>query len=106
MKIWKISFWITLILLLVSNLFWVYQVIDTAVGHGYYQVNCEEYKSNSDILEFTLRSYSSKDELIRFLEDKNIQFETYHKADNENYVVIGKLGIQFDDDGNRINEEK
>ena len=105
MKSWKALFWIAVILLLTSNIFWIYQIIDNAVGHGYYKVSCEEYKANSDILEWTLRSYQNKDELINFLKDKGIQFEIYNKANNENYVVIGTIGIQFNDDGEIITEE-
>ncbi len=69
MKVWKISFWIAVTLLVVSNLFWIYQVIDNAVGHKYYQVNYKEYKENSDILKATLISFDNKNDLTSFLEE-------------------------------------
>ena len=106
MKVWKVLFWITIISFIVSNTFWIYQVVDNAVGHGYYKASCEEYKANSEILELTLRSYGDKDELIDFLEEKAIQFEIHNKADNENYIVIGTLDIQFNDDGEIIMEKE
>ena len=106
MKTWKISFWISLTLLIVSNLFWVYQVIDTAVGHGYYQVSCEDYKENSDILEAILISFVNKNDLTTFLKELEIEFETINKSDNENYIIIGSLGIQFRDNGEIVTEIK
>ena len=106
MKAWKISFWITMTILIVSNLFWIYQVINTAVGHGYYQVSCEEYKTNSDILEAALNSFENKNELTDFLEDQKIEFETINKADDENYIIIGSIGIQFLDNGEIVMENE
>ena len=106
MKAWKISFWITVTLLIVSNLFWIYQVIDTAVGHGYYQVSCEEFKENSDILNATLNGFENIDELTAFLEKHEIEFETINIADNEIYIIIGSLGIQFLDNGEIVTENE
>jgi hypothetical protein len=106
MKAWKIAFWITATLLIVSNLFWMYQVIYTAVGHGYYQVSCEEYKENSDILNTTLNGFENVDDLIAFLEKHKIEFEIINKADNENYIIIGSLGTQFLDNGEIVSENE
>lgn len=89
-----------------SNLFWKYQVIDSAVGHGYYKVTCEEYKENSDILNAALNRFENTDALTAFLEKHEIEFETLNKADNENYITIGSLGIQFLDNGKIVKENE
>lgn len=99
MKAWKISFWIVVTLLVVSNLFWVYQIIDAGIGYTYYQVSCEEYKANSDILETTLNSFENITELTTFLEQQKIEFKINNKTHNENYICIGSLGILFLDNG-------
>lgn len=98
-KAWKISFWITVTIMVISNLFWIYQVIDTAVGHGYYQVSCQEYKANSDILNATLNSFENINDLTAFLEKYEIEFNLINKAENENYIIIGSLGLQFLENG-------
>ncbi|OHX63962.1 hypothetical protein [Flammeovirga pacifica] len=103
MKAWKISFWITVTILIVSNIFWIYQVIDTAVGHGYYQVSCEEYKVDSDILNSTLNGFEKIDDLIAFLKKHEIEYNTIYKVDNENYILIGSIEIQFLDNGEVVN---
>lgn len=106
MKAWKISFWVSVTLLIVSNLYWIYQVFDTAVGLGYYQVSCEEFKENSDILNATLNGFENIDELTAFLEKYEIEFKTINKADNENYIIVGSLGIQFLDNGEIVTEKE
>lgn len=68
MKAWKISFWIAVTLLIVSKIFWIYLVIDTAVGHEYYQASCAEFKEKSDILYTTLDGFENIDDLTAFLE--------------------------------------
>ena len=42
MKYWKKLFFITLVLLIVSNLFWLYSTIDAGVTYTYKQVSLEE----------------------------------------------------------------
>lgn len=105
MKAWKISFWIVTTLLVISNLFWIYQLIDINVGKSYYQVSCDEYKANSDILDSTLHTYENINDLFAFLEKHEIEFETISKSDNENYIIIGSLAIPFHNTGEIIQDK-
>ncbi len=87
-------------------MFWVYQIIDNAVGHEYYKVGCEEYKVDSDNFQIILNSFEMKDELISFLDENGIEYEQINKAENENYIILGSTGVQFDDSGKIYGEER
>ncbi|MBQ0768055.1 MAG: hypothetical protein KBT58_02115, partial [Bizionia sp.] len=71
-KTYKILFWITLLFLFLTNIFWLYKTIDTAVGHNYYKVSCNEYYT--DMLKFRqiIETKLTKKEAIAFLTKNSI----------------------------------
>ena len=74
-------------LLIVSKIFWIFLVIDTAVGHEYYQASCAEFKEKSDILYTTLNGFENIDDITAFLEKYEMEFDIIKKVDNENHII-------------------
>jgi wyosine [tRNA(Phe)-imidazoG37] synthetase (radical SAM superfamily) len=93
-RTYKILFWITIIALIFSNLFWIYFSIDNAVGHHYYKVSCDEYKNDLNEFMKTIESFNSKKETIDFLEENSIQFDSIQKG-NEFIIIFNSFEIVF-----------
>lgn len=100
-RTYKILFWITLIILVLSNLFWIYQTIDNAVGQNYYKVSCDEYYQ--DMLRFkqVLETKSTKREAINFLESNNVEYESFHKG-IEFIITFDSFELKYDTNGKLI----
>jgi hypothetical protein len=95
---YKILFWITLTILVISNIFWIYQTIDNAVGQNYYQVSCDEY--HKDMIEFKkiLETKSTKEEAIGFLKRYNVEYDNFQKG-TEYIVTLNSFALIFDANG-------
>jgi hypothetical protein len=102
-NIWKFLFWICLIITIVSNVFWIYNTLENAVGNNYYKVSCEEYYKDVSILKVIIEKKETKKELISFLENNNVKFESFSKG-AENIIVLNSFSIAFDKNGNKTNE--
>ncbi len=80
MKInWKIV--VLVVLLIITNLFWIYQVIDTGIGRSYYEVSCEEYRSDAEKLEKICKQFKTKEELFDFTAQYKIEIDTFSKGE-------------------------
>lgn len=102
-NIWKILFWISLIILLLTNLFWMYQTIDNAVDKGYYDVSCNEYEKDMLLYKKIVESKKNKSELFQFLKNNDIDVVGFHKG--EGYIIsFNSFYVEFDKKGNKINE--
>ncbi len=100
---WKTLFWLSLIILFLTNLFWIYQTIDSAVGRGYYEVTCIEYEKDKTILKKLIDSKETKTELLKFLKDNDISFEGFQKGTD--YVIsFNSFSVLFDSKGKLKNE--
>ena len=82
---YKVSFWLCIIVLIGTNIFWHYQTIDNAVGHNYYTLSCEEYKKDTDQFVKILGLNQSENDMISFLEKTDIKYNGFEKG--EDYVV-------------------
>ncbi|CAM1349453.1 hypothetical protein [Tenacibaculum crassostreae] len=102
---WKTLFWITLMVLVFSNLFWVYQIIDSAVGRSYYETSCNEYERDRAILIKIAQSKEAKDDLLEFLNKNDLPHGYFPKGNN--YVVsFSSFSLIFDNKGKLIDEQK
>ena len=99
-KNWKILFWIALIILVISNVFWAYITVNNAVGQSYYKVTCDEYYH--DMIEFKkiLETQKTKNEIIDFLIDYEVKFDTVQKG-NDFTITMNSFSIKFDNKGNK-----
>lgn len=79
---WKIAFWISITILLLSNLFWLYQIIDNAVGMTYFKDSCTNYQDDMIELKRILDYKDSKKTAIEFLELHRVKYDSFQKADN------------------------
>ena len=102
---YKILFWITLTILVVSNIFWIYNIFDNAVGHSYYKVSCDEYYQDMLKLKQLLETKSTKREAINFLETNNIEYESFQKG-TEFIISFDSFVLEFDIDGKLISDNK
>ena len=98
---YKILFWITLTILVLSNTFWIYQAIDNAVGHSYYKVSCDEYYQ--DMLRFKqiLDAKTTKMEAINFLKKNKVEFASFQKG-AEFIITFDSFALEYDTDGRLI----
>ena len=103
-RTYKILFWITLTILVISNVFWIYQTIDNAFGHSYYKVSCDEYYQ--DMLKFKqiLETKSTKKEAIDFLETNKVEYESFQKG-AEFIITFDSFALEYDDNGKLITTE-
>ncbi|PIE50222.1 MAG: hypothetical protein CSA38_04405 [Flavobacteriales bacterium] len=76
---WKIV--VLVVLLIITNLFWIYQVIDTGIGRSYYEVSCEEYRSDAEKLEKICKQFKTKEELFDFTAQYKIEIDTFSKGE-------------------------
>jgi hypothetical protein len=98
---YKILFWISIVMLLVTNLFWFYQVLDTSIGHSYYKTSCEEYKKDVDQLRKVTDSLTTKTEVLQFLLDNKMEVDTLQKGDDF-HVNFKSFRLSFDRQGERF----
>lgn len=98
---WKVLFWGCLFLLVATNIFWLYHAIDVAVGHGYYQVSCNEYQKDMLSLKQILNSKTSKKEALEFLDIHKITYSAFQKG--EEYIIsLSSFELTYDSDGKLI----
>ena len=89
--------------LVVSNLWWAYQLLDQGITLTYMQ---ESYRGKSQLLTQTLSMLPvaaepsvSQDEIIAAAQPQNSRIDPFEK---EGFVWVGRLGLQFNDEGQLI----
>jgi len=104
-RTYKILFWITLTILVTTNLFWFYQTIDNAIGHSYYEVSCDGYYQ--DMLKFKqiLETKSTKSEVIDFLEINKVEYDSFQKG-TEFIITFDSFELEYDKNGKLISNDK
>ena len=78
---WKLSFFISLVFLILSNLFWFYAVVDQAISYSYL----------SDSNDYANKSIKSLGELIVKGADKYSQKDILHllrQANPDEFIVV------------------
>ena len=81
MKNWRIGFWIAFILLVVTNIFWLYNSFDNAVSKTYLEDEYVRTKSDVNTFQLLLENLEKKELLIK-LEKLNIEKDTFTKGNN------------------------
>ena len=97
-RTYKILFWITLTFLVISNIFWIYQTIDNAIGQNYYKVSCEEYYQDMLKLKKILKTKNTKKEATDFLEKSKIEYESFQKG-SEFIISFDSFSLTYDKNG-------
>lgn len=95
---WKKSFWVCLILLFASNLFWVYEILDNAVDKNYYKVVCNENYEDMLKLKSVLDNKKKKELTLNFLNENKIGYESFHKGE-EFVVQLSSFELIFNSEG-------
>ena len=100
---WRSLFWVCLIVLISSNLYWFYITIDSAVGRSYLETSCEEFEKDMIVFKKSIESKKNKSKLIEFLKKENIEVESFKKG--KTYVFnFNSFSLTYDEKGNKINE--
>ena len=98
MNKWKISFFVTLALLLGSTTFFLYVILDQGVSYTYQQVSLEDQVKANEILGNLIvkgaKNYSQKDllHLLRQANPKAFIVEDY------NQISMGQVTFLFEND--------
>ena len=102
-NLYKSFFWILLPLFILTNLFWFYQAIDTAVGISYSRDACEEYQKDSENLKKRTIQIQNKNEALNFINKYKLKTDTLQKGKNF-HINFGSYHLSFDQNGNKIKE--
>ena len=102
---WKISFFGTLTLLISSNLFWVYETLDNAVSHSYFESSCEKYDLDRNNFMEIIMSLDKKDDVIDFLTLYKVEFDSFEKGGNL-IISLNSFQLEYNSDGRLIDENK
>ncbi len=106
MKInWKFFFGGSLILLISSNLFWMYQILDNSISHSYYQESCEKYDLDRNNLLEIISRLETKDAVINFLSNYNIEFDSFKKSDHF-IISLNSFQLEYNRNGKLIDKNK
>lgn len=76
----KIGLIISVLLLVGTNVFWMYQATDTAIGIHYRKVSCEEYRKDANQLFEALKLIESKEEMMNWLRNNKIEYNGFDKG--------------------------
>jgi hypothetical protein len=95
---WKAACVVTVLLLVGSNLFWIYSMVDFGITYSYQQDALDGYKSNAETLARitqTLAPNLTKEELLalahQFYADADI-------VDKDGAIWVAGVGFVFDGD--------
>lgn len=98
MKKWKTLFFSSLVLLVVSNLFWFYEALDTGVSQTYQQDSYEKQERVigilGDLIIEDAQDYSKKDVLFLLRQ----KYPDGFIVDEENKVIYEGIGFEFVND--------
>lgn len=100
-KSYKKIFWLTFAVLIFSNLFWIYQTINNALGHDYYKVSCDEYYKDAFNLRKVLESKSDIVGVIEFLENNKIEYESFQKG-TDSVINLNSFDLIYNKKGELI----
>lgn len=96
MNKWKVSFFVTLILLLASNIFWLYSAIDTGVTYTYQQVSLDDLNDAHRFLgELVVKGgkeYSQKD-ILHLIRQSN---PNAFIVEEGNKIMANKVTFTFE----------
>ncbi|GIU18442.1 Imm58 family immunity protein [Shewanella sp. MBTL60-007] len=96
MNKWKISFFVTLSLLLASNLFWFYAAIDSGVTYTYQQVSLEDlgdaHKFLGELVVKGGQEYSQKD-ILHFIRQS---YPDAFIVEEGNQIRVNKVTFMFE----------
>ncbi len=101
---WKISFWIGIVILLLTNIFWIYQVVDNAIGMTYYKDSCEDFQSDMIQLKSILEKKTTKESAINFLEQNGVDYNSFPKG-NEFIIQLNSFDMIFNENGELTKSE-
>jgi len=104
MNKWKLSFFIILTLLVVTNCLWLYKVIDTSVTYTYQQVSYDEKSKAVEMLSSLVvkggQEYTKKDILYILRQTNKDAFI----VEEENLINVD--GLQFIFNNGKLSEVK
>ena len=98
MKIWKVLFFVVLSLLLISNVFWIYNTIDAGVSHTYQKVTLEEKQEAVIVLGDLIVKYGqnhSKKDILHIL--RQYRSDAFI-VDSGEYIDFEGIKFYFADD--------
>lgn len=101
---WKILFWVSLGLLVLSNIFWIYVILDNAVGMTYFKDTCTKHEGDMLVLKGILETKLTKENTISFLNQHKVKFESFPKGD-EFVIQLNSFDIIFNKEGHLINSD-
>lgn len=89
--------------MIITNVFWLYNVIDNALAHDDYKTQCEFYHKDAIEFEKVLSKLEKQEEMMRFLDKNEIDYDSLQKG-NESIILLNSFEFTFDKNGILIAE--
>jgi len=96
----KKAFFIVLIILIATNLFWLYESIDQSVTHDYTMQGYKYLKEDINLMRELMTDFSeheSKDRMVKIVKDK---YSGHIVKEEEGILFIDRIGLKFE--GNKL----
>lgn len=103
-NLWRTLFGGAILLLVATNIFWVYQVLDNAVANNYYRVSCEEFLTDATALKKILETKGEKDEVISYLDSEEVSYNAFEKGDRF-VITLGSFDMVFNAENELVSSE-
>lgn len=104
MNKWKVSFFVSLLALLITSSVWLYTALDMSVSYTYQQVSLDEKENAMNMLGALIveggKMHAQKD-ILHFLRKTN---KDAFIVENENIITI--RGVKFIFENGRLSEVK
>ena len=94
---WKIGFFVILLTLIATNVYWLYNTLDNVVGHSYYKDSCEPMFEDYELLIPLISQNVNRTEIRKYLESMKVPFDPF-KKDGVEILVLNATEIIFNND--------
>ncbi|MEQ8904027.1 hypothetical protein [Ekhidna sp.] len=92
---WKKLFWISFILLVVTNIYWMYQLLDSGVSITYLRESYDYQEKDIDILRKLVEQHYDFNKLTSELDEAD--YELIQKGDIF-FIVFSSFEVEFNSD--------
>ncbi len=92
---WKKLFWISLVLLVSTNICWMYQLLDSGVSITYLRESYDDQEQDIDVMRKLIEQHYDFNTLTSELDESD--YELIQKGD-EFFVVFSSFEVEFNSD--------
>lgn len=92
---WKKLFWIILVLLVTTNIYWMYQLLDSGVSLTYLRESYDAQEQDINVMRKLIEQHYDFNTLTNKLDKSD--YELIQKGDDF-FIVFGSFEVEFNSD--------